>query len=69
MRNLALHDLTVTSIPTSGGAIRDVALNLDDGTIYAVTEQINGDADIEWEIWRLGGAKDVRAPCAFTTLS
>jgi hypothetical protein len=54
MRNLSLHALSVVDVSTSGGSLSRVAINTDNGTTFAVTEHVNGDADIEFEIWKLG---------------
>jgi hypothetical protein len=59
MRNLALLDLAIIALPSSRGTIVDVAFNLDDGSQFVITENVNGDTDVDWEIWRLESEQNV----------
>jgi hypothetical protein len=60
MRNLALLDLTITPVPSSRGTITDVVFNLDDGSRFAISESMNGDADVAWQVWKFESHANVR---------
>ena len=59
MRNLALLRTSHIPLPAelpSSSSITAVTLDLDEDATFATVERQTADADVEVEVWRIGGA-------------
>lgn len=54
MRNFALAETSVRSFgDLNSGSITSTVLDTDNGTLWATSERINGDADVVVDVWKI----------------